>query len=113
MWNFLKSDTPDSSLRVNMFMASIAVSFILFNIGVIMLAYAFIPTEVTYNPKLNHLVYVFRSVDFIQIGTGVGLILAGLFSLWYGKKLNKNAENETPKAGDPAQPNPNPQNLQQ
>jgi len=64
------------------------------------------PVEITYVSK-NDLKYVYAELPWLALSGFVGAVIAALFSLWYGKKINKEVENETPKPGEPAQPGKN------
>lgn len=112
MWGFLKSNTPDSSLRVNMLIITIPIGFILGSVAAFILHRTFVPLETTIivNPLIKHtytIKYVFAELPWLALGGFVGTIIAALVTLWFGKKINKDAENQTPKPGDPAQPNIN------
>ena len=111
MWPVLKSNTPESSNRLNMLLVVAPISFTLLTIGIYILHRTFLPIKIEITRSSS--TYTYEVIPWVAIGGAISVILAALFSIWFGKKLNKDAENQTPKEGNPAQPNANPQNLVQ
>lgn len=105
MWGFLKADSPDSSLRVNMFIITVPIGMILFSVFFYIMYRTLTPTEIIVTKESSK--YIYEAIPWMALGGFVGAILATLVTVWYGKKLNKDAENETLKVRDPAQPNSN------
>ncbi len=106
MWDFLKSNSPDSSLRVNMLLITVPVSAILWMVAFHIFYLTIVPEQVT---VMGHsdIKYIYRELPWLALSGFVGAIITTLVTLWVGKKINKEAENETPKPGDPPQPNKN------
>ena len=107
--NFFRADSPESSLRLNMLLVVIPISLILFSVAFFIFYRTLVPVEVVNSAAgLKH---TYSEIPWAYMGGFVVAILTGLYSIWYGKKINKEAENETPRRFDPAQLNANPQNL--
>jgi hypothetical protein len=110
MWAWIKSllgsNTPDSSLRFNLLLVTIPIAIILASVAFFIFYRTVVPIEVTFVSKTT-LKYVYADIPWAAIGAFVALLITSYFTLVYGKKINKDAENQTPKPGDPAQPNIN------
>ena len=104
--NFFKSNTDESSLRLNMFMIAAPIGIVLWAVAFFIVYKTVVPIEVVVNGHVS-VKYTFQEIPWSALALFISGIVAALVTLWYGKKINKDAENETPAPGEPAQPNKN------
>jgi hypothetical protein len=90
--NFFKSNTDESSLRLNMFMIVLPIGFILWAVALHIAYRTFIPVEQVYDPKLHSVKSTYAVIEWLSIATFIAGVLGALYSIWYGKKINKDAE---------------------
>ena len=103
MWNFLKSNSSESSLRVNMFIITVPIGMILFSVFFYIMHRTIVPTEIHVTKEYSK--YIYEVIPWVSLGAFVGAILAALMTIWYGKKMNKEIENELPKEENTSQLN--------
>lgn len=104
MWQIFNSQSPESSNRLNMFMIVAPISFILTDVGVYILHRIFLPIEIIVTKESSK--YIYEVIPWMAIGGFISIVLAALFSIWYGKKINKDAETKAGEVVPPAPTNP-------
>jgi hypothetical protein len=85
-----------------MFLIVAPISFMLTDVGIYILHRTFVPYEIVNTGTT--LTYKYSLIEWMAIGGFVSIILAALFTIWYGKKINKDAETKAGEVVPPANP---------
>lgn len=95
--DYLNGSKPESSLRLNLFIVTIPTALVVLALAFHIIWITLFPVYIigVYNNKLE---YIIREVKWIEVAGFVTAFGIFVFQLWYGKKLNKDSENNTPDA---------------
>jgi len=103
MWKFLRSDRPESSLRVNLFIITVPVGGLIGAVAFHIIWRTLFPVFLSYQGSLQ--IVTTLEISWSALGLFIGAVLAGYFTLLYGKKLNKDSEtNQGTKESDGSTP---------
>ena len=93
--DYLNGSKPESSLRLNLFIVTVPTALVILTLAFHITWITLFPVYIigAYNGKLE---YITRSISWVEIAAFVTAFGIFVFQLWYGKKLNKDAENKTP-----------------
>jgi len=96
--SYLSNNKPDSSLRLNLLIITIPTAILLLTLTVHIIWVTFNPVYII-GVSGGKTEYITREIHWMEIATFVGALGVFVFQLWYGKKLNKDSENnaEAPK----------------
>ena len=89
-WNFLRSDRPESSLRVNLFIITLPIGGTIGAIAFHIIWRTVFTVFLSYQGSMQIVTQL--EISWSALGLFIGAVLAGYFTLLYGKKINKDAE---------------------
>ena len=94
--NYLNGTKPESSLRLNLFLVTVPSAITVLTLGIHIL---WITIHPVYVVRITPLVYITRDIHWGEMAAFIGAFGIFIFQLWYGKKINKDSENDSPVDG--------------